>query len=94
MTPVVVVCRATAFESLSTGVGQFYINAPAYSSMLCRPQSYHAAASGDEPSSCALAVGQNEDPLALMRRSDIRCSLRIPDRIVPEPGKLSKYGSS
>lgn len=57
----------------------------------CLPLSVEYAAAPEEALSFAVAEGQDEEPLAPMRRADVRRSDKIPLRIEPERGKVGQH---
>lgn len=57
----------------------------------CRPLSVEYAAAPEEASSFVVAVGQHEESLATVRRTDVRRSHKIPLRIEPERGKVGQH---
>lgn len=58
---------------------------------LCLPLSVEYAAAPEEALSFAVAVGQREQSLALVRRADLGRAEQAPLRIEPELGKVGKH---
>lgn len=58
---------------------------------LCRPLSVEYAAAPDEALSPAVALGQHEEPFALVRRPNLGRGEQAPFRIEPELGKVAKH---
>jgi hypothetical protein len=88
--PAVVSCVARTSASQLRGVGQ-----PRAASVSvvpeCRPLSVEYAAAPEEALSFAVAVGQDEEALAAVRRADLGRAHKIPLRIEPERGKVGQH---
>src|SRR4051812_33090129 len=77
-------------QSRAVGVGHFdaLIAIPIRSSSSPRCPPRHVWL---ECSNCAVGVGQNEDPLSQVGRSDIARAKHLPLRIEPEIGQVPEY---
>lgn len=80
-----------SFSPLAFGVGHWR-TASVNVVPACLPLSVEYPAAPEELESCLVAVGQHEEPLASVRRSNVRRPNKTPLRIEPERGKVFEHG--